>query len=308
MPLAARCAELGYTSMWSNDHPAASGLETLADFAGAPAPSSSASACSPSTATRRPRSTRKIDELGLDRDRLLIGVGAGFSKKPLTRMREAHDELREAIPGVRLILAAMGPKMCALAGSHYDGAFFNWMTAGFAAGARGEGRGGRRGTRDATPPRSTATSGPRSGPTRRPAWPRRRASTATSTTATATTSSASASRRAPSASRPSDPSDAALAIDDYEDALDTIVVRGLASANLDAMVRVAGRRRPERLNRTPEHEETINAADHRQRSRLHHPADRGLRPGRRLLRRDTSASRSRSAGATCRPASSRPAA
>ena len=32
-PLAARCAELGYGSMWSNDHPAASGLETLAAFA-----------------------------------------------------------------------------------------------------------------------------------------------------------------------------------------------------------------------------------------------------------------------------------
>ena len=51
-------------------------------------------------------------------------------------MREAHDELREAIPGVRLILAAMGPKMCALAGASYDGAFFNWMTPGLAAGAR----------------------------------------------------------------------------------------------------------------------------------------------------------------------------
>ena len=58
----------------------------------------------------------KIEELGLDRSRLLIGVGAGFSEKPLTAMREAHDELREAIPGVKLVLAAMGPKMCALAG------------------------------------------------------------------------------------------------------------------------------------------------------------------------------------------------
>ena len=37
--LAGRCEELGYTSMWSNDHPAASGLETLADFeAGCAAP------------------------------------------------------------------------------------------------------------------------------------------------------------------------------------------------------------------------------------------------------------------------------
>ena len=43
-------------------------------------------------------------------------------------MREALPELREALPGVRLVLAAMGPKMCALAGAEADGAFFNWMT------------------------------------------------------------------------------------------------------------------------------------------------------------------------------------
>jgi alkanesulfonate monooxygenase SsuD/methylene tetrahydromethanopterin reductase-like flavin-dependent oxidoreductase (luciferase family) len=30
----------------------------------------------------------------------------------------------------------MGPKMCALAGASYDGAFFNWMTPEFAAEAR----------------------------------------------------------------------------------------------------------------------------------------------------------------------------
>ena len=36
-PLATRCAELGYASMWSNDHPGALGLETLATF-GAAAP------------------------------------------------------------------------------------------------------------------------------------------------------------------------------------------------------------------------------------------------------------------------------
>ena len=79
----------------------------------------------------------QIEALGLDRSRLLIGVGAGFSKKPLTTMREAHAELREAIPGVKLILAAMGPKMCALAGASYDGAFFNWVTPEYAAEARG---------------------------------------------------------------------------------------------------------------------------------------------------------------------------
>ena len=40
-PLAARCAELGYDSVWSNDHPGAKGLETLAQFAAAaPRPTS----------------------------------------------------------------------------------------------------------------------------------------------------------------------------------------------------------------------------------------------------------------------------
>jgi alkanesulfonate monooxygenase SsuD/methylene tetrahydromethanopterin reductase-like flavin-dependent oxidoreductase (luciferase family) len=51
-------------------------------------------------------------------------------------MRNAIPALREAIPGVRLVLAAMGPKMCALGGGHFDGAFFNWMTPEFAARAR----------------------------------------------------------------------------------------------------------------------------------------------------------------------------
>ena len=32
-PLAGRCQELGYSSMWSNDHPGARGLETVAAYA-----------------------------------------------------------------------------------------------------------------------------------------------------------------------------------------------------------------------------------------------------------------------------------
>ena len=41
-------------------------------------------------------------------------------------MREAVPRLREALAEVRLVLAAMGPKMCALGGAEFDGAFFNW--------------------------------------------------------------------------------------------------------------------------------------------------------------------------------------
>ena len=236
-PLAERCAELGYTSMWANDHPAASGLETLADFArGSDAVELGVGVLA--LDRHEPAEINaKIDETGLDRERLLIGVGAGFSKKPLTRMREAHDELREAVPGVRLILAARGPKRCALAGARYDGAVFNWMTPAFAAEARmkveeGAGEAGRE-------------------------VPRVYGYVRTSVGADAETRLAKEEGfyrdlhdgyrnhferlGAPPGSvgvAAERPEDAGPALAAYE-ALDTIVVRGLASASLDAMERVA---------------------------------------------------------------------
>jgi alkanesulfonate monooxygenase SsuD/methylene tetrahydromethanopterin reductase-like flavin-dependent oxidoreductase (luciferase family) len=152
VPLAERCAELGYAQMWSNDHPGAKGLETLAEFAkGAPALELGVGVIA---LDRQPAEViaADIDRLGLDPGRLWLGVGAGFSKKPLTTMREALPELRKHLPEVKLVLAAMGPKMCRLAGSSYDGAFFNWMTPEFAAGKREEVEAGAAESRHETPP------------------------------------------------------------------------------------------------------------------------------------------------------------
>ena len=135
-PLAERCARLGYSSLWSNDHPGALGLETLAVFAEA-APELELGVAVMALDRHEPAAiAAHIERLGLDRERLWLGVGAGFDERPLSRMTEAVDELRESLRGVRLVLAAMGPKMSRLAGSAYDGAFFNWMTPSFAAAAR----------------------------------------------------------------------------------------------------------------------------------------------------------------------------
>jgi alkanesulfonate monooxygenase SsuD/methylene tetrahydromethanopterin reductase-like flavin-dependent oxidoreductase (luciferase family) len=151
-PLAETCEKAGYSAIFANDHPGAKGLETLAEFA------RTADAIdlgvgvialdrqSPETIAA------DIDRLGLDRSRLWIGVGAGFSKKPLTFMREMLPELREHLDGVRIVMAAMGPKMCALAGAEYDGAFFNWMTADFAADAREQVEAGAAEARHSAPP------------------------------------------------------------------------------------------------------------------------------------------------------------
>lgn len=151
-PLAARCAELGYESMWSNDHPGAKGLDTLAEFAAAAPEVDLGVAVIALDRTPPERIAADLERTGIDRGRLWLGVGAGFSEKPLTRMRESLPELRERLPGVRLVLAAMGPKMCALAGAEFDGVFFNWMTPEFAARARLQVEAGAKQAGRETPP------------------------------------------------------------------------------------------------------------------------------------------------------------
>src|ERR671919_2512253 len=101
-PLAGRCQELGYSSMWSNDHPGAKGLETLAEFAKGGDRIELGVAVIALDRHGPEEIAADIDRLGLDRERLWLGLGAGLTEKPLTAMREALPKLRDAFPGVRL--------------------------------------------------------------------------------------------------------------------------------------------------------------------------------------------------------------
>jgi alkanesulfonate monooxygenase SsuD/methylene tetrahydromethanopterin reductase-like flavin-dependent oxidoreductase (luciferase family) len=151
-PLAARCQELGYDSIWSSDIPDAKGLETVAAYAkGADRIELGVGVIA---LDRHPPEeiASDIERLGLDRDRLWLGLGAGVTEKPLTTMREALPGLREAFPGIRLVLAAMGPKMSGHGGAEWDGVFFNWITPEFAAKARGWVEGGAREAGREAPP------------------------------------------------------------------------------------------------------------------------------------------------------------
>jgi alkanesulfonate monooxygenase SsuD/methylene tetrahydromethanopterin reductase-like flavin-dependent oxidoreductase (luciferase family) len=151
-PLAGRCQELGYTSMWSNDHPGAKGLETLAEYAKGADRIDLGVAVIALDRQSPEEIAADIDRLELDRARLWLGIGAGFTEKPLTTVREALPALREALSGVRLVLAAMGPKMTAFAGAEWDGVFLNWMTPEFATQARERvEEGAREAGRDAPP-------------------------------------------------------------------------------------------------------------------------------------------------------------
>jgi alkanesulfonate monooxygenase SsuD/methylene tetrahydromethanopterin reductase-like flavin-dependent oxidoreductase (luciferase family) len=135
--VARRCESLGYDSLWSNDHPAASGLETIAVFARAAARPDVGVAVLALDRHEPPAVKAKLDEVAVPPGRLWLGIGAGFTKRPLGVVREGLAALREVLPGeVRVVVAAMGPKMCALAGAEADGAFLNWMTPEKAAWAR----------------------------------------------------------------------------------------------------------------------------------------------------------------------------
>ena len=121
---------LGYSSFWVNHPGSTDGLAALAVAA---------------RDTRRielgigviPLHTRGPDRIvegvradGLPSDRLLLGVGSP-NPGALSRVRAGIAELRSQL-GCRLVVAALGPQMCRLAGEVADGVLFNWLTPEYA--------------------------------------------------------------------------------------------------------------------------------------------------------------------------------
>ena len=135
--LARRCEGYGYRAMWSNDHPGASGLETAAFFHEAAPTLDVGVAVLPLDRHSPDEIAATADEQGLDPGRLWVGIGAGFTKRPLQVVRDGLAQLQDVLPApARVAVAAMGPKMCALAGAEADGVFLNWPTPEWAGWAR----------------------------------------------------------------------------------------------------------------------------------------------------------------------------
>jgi alkanesulfonate monooxygenase SsuD/methylene tetrahydromethanopterin reductase-like flavin-dependent oxidoreductase (luciferase family) len=135
--LAERCAELGYGSLWSNDEPAAPGLETLAHFSGGAPSLELGVGVLPIDQHPPAKIASDVDRLGLDPARLWIGIGSGRLRPQLTPLRDAVAELRELLPSARVMLGAMSPRMCGLGGQLADGVLLNWMLPAHASQAAG---------------------------------------------------------------------------------------------------------------------------------------------------------------------------
>jgi alkanesulfonate monooxygenase SsuD/methylene tetrahydromethanopterin reductase-like flavin-dependent oxidoreductase (luciferase family) len=135
--LAARCEHLGYHSLWSNDEPAASGLETLAHLAEAAPRTELGVGVLPLDRYQPARIAEEIDRLGIDPAKLWIGIGSGQLRPQIDPLRRAVAELREILPAdTRVVVAAMRPRLCRLGGAVADGVLLNWMLPDHVAEAR----------------------------------------------------------------------------------------------------------------------------------------------------------------------------
>ena len=123
----AREAEsLRYTSFWVNHPGATDGLAALALAASETRSIELGIGVIP-LHTRGPQSI--IDGVrahALPLDRLLLGVGSP-NPRALDRVRDGVTALRAHLQ-TRIVVAALGPKMCHLAGEIADGVLLNWLT------------------------------------------------------------------------------------------------------------------------------------------------------------------------------------
>lgn len=127
---AAEAERLGYTSFWVNHPGKTDGLASLAQAAADTSRIELGIGVIP-LHTRPPENIAEgVRANRLPADRLLLGVGSP-NPGSLARVRQGIAALRGQLQ-TRLVVAALGPKMCQLAGEVADGVLFNWLTPGHA--------------------------------------------------------------------------------------------------------------------------------------------------------------------------------
>src|SRR5262245_20626471 len=124
---AARSAEsLRYGSFWVNYPAATDGLESLAHAAAETAHLMLGVGVVPLHTVSSDRIAAAVERTRLPLARLLLGVGSP-NPGALARVRDGIAGLRARVPA-RLYVAALGPRMCRVAGEVADGVLLNWLT------------------------------------------------------------------------------------------------------------------------------------------------------------------------------------
>lgn len=122
--VAGQAEELGYRSFWVNGSPHDGALDIL---------ECAAHECSldlgvgvfPLTAISADELVDEVNRRGIPEDRLWLGIGSGRRPGALAEVREAVTTIRDR-SACKVVTAAVGPKMTALAGEIADAVVFTW--------------------------------------------------------------------------------------------------------------------------------------------------------------------------------------
>jgi alkanesulfonate monooxygenase SsuD/methylene tetrahydromethanopterin reductase-like flavin-dependent oxidoreductase (luciferase family) len=126
---------LHYHSFWLNNPPGSDALGALGSVAARSGSRWLGVGVIPLTHQNPDQIAGAVRAQNLPLDYLYLGIGAGGGPGGVERVEAGIRGLREALD-CYVVVAAMGPKMCRLAGAQADGILFNWLTPEWAARSR----------------------------------------------------------------------------------------------------------------------------------------------------------------------------
>lgn len=125
--VAVRAESAGYASFWVNGSPPDKALDII-ERAAEHTDLDLGVGVFPLTAITTEGLVSEVRQRGLPQDRLWLGVGSGRNPGGLAEVRQAASTVRTELD-VRVVTAAVGPKMTELAGEVADAVIFTWWIA-----------------------------------------------------------------------------------------------------------------------------------------------------------------------------------
>jgi alkanesulfonate monooxygenase SsuD/methylene tetrahydromethanopterin reductase-like flavin-dependent oxidoreductase (luciferase family) len=129
--LAPAAEAAGYHTFWVNDTPNGDGLAALRAAADVTAEIRLGVGVIPLDRQPADVVAQRVDELDLPQERLTLGIGSGQGKGGVDRVRAGAMLLEQRVSAL-VVVGALGPRMCAVAGETADGVLLNWLTAEYA--------------------------------------------------------------------------------------------------------------------------------------------------------------------------------
>jgi alkanesulfonate monooxygenase SsuD/methylene tetrahydromethanopterin reductase-like flavin-dependent oxidoreductase (luciferase family) len=129
--IAQRAEDLGFRGVWINHPPNQDAFGPLSWAAEATTRVRLGVGVVPLAAHSPTHIMQRVKETGLPEARLRLGVGSGSSQRPLSLVSGALAELR-SMTSSQLVVAALGPRMCELAGREADAVLLNAATPAYA--------------------------------------------------------------------------------------------------------------------------------------------------------------------------------